>query len=64
MFAGITGAAKQGNELSLSSFGKFKVKDSPARQGRKPATGEVIEIAATRKLTFTPAKQVKDAPSN
>ena len=61
VFAGITEAAKAGNEVSLPSFGKFKVKDSPARQGRNPATGEASEIAASRKLTFTPAKQVKDA---
>ena len=61
VFASITDAAKAGNEVSLPSFGKFKVKDSPARQGRNPATGATIEIAASRKLTFVPAKQVKDA---
>jgi DNA-binding protein HU-beta len=61
VFAGITEAAKGGNEISWPGFGKFKVKDSPARQGRNPATGETIEIAASRKLTFAPAKQVKDA---
>ena len=61
VFAGITDAAKSGNEVSLPSFGKFKVKDSPARQGRNPATGATIEIAASRKLTYAPAKQVKDA---
>jgi DNA-binding protein HU-beta len=37
------------------------VKDSQARQGRNPSTGAVIEIAASRKLGFSPAKQVKDA---
>jgi len=31
------------------------------RQGRNPGTGETIEIAASRKLGFSPAKQVKDA---
>jgi DNA-binding protein HU-beta len=36
------------------------VKDSPARQGRDPGTGETIEIAASKKLGFSPAKQVKD----
>ena len=36
---------------------------SPARQGHNSATGEAIEIAASRKLTFAPAKQVKDALS-
>ena len=61
VFAGITEAGKKGNEVSWPGFGKFKVKDSPARQGRNPATGATIEIAASRKLTFAPAKQVKDA---
>ena len=61
VFAGIVEAAKKGEEVSLASFGKFKVKDTAARQGRNPATGETMEIAASRKLGFSPAKQVKDA---
>jgi DNA-binding protein HU-beta len=61
VLAGIVDAARKGEEINLPGFGKFKVKDSPARQGRNPATGETIEIAASRKLGFSPAKQVKDA---
>ena len=61
VFGGIVAAARRGEEVSVASFGKFKVKDSPARQGRNPGTGETIEIAASRKLGFSPAKQVKDA---
>jgi DNA-binding protein HU-beta len=57
----IVEAAKKGEEVNFPGFGKFKVKDSPARQGRNPSTGEVIDIAASRKLSFSPAKQVKDA---
>jgi DNA-binding protein HU-beta len=60
VFAGIVEAAKKGEEVNLLSFGKFKVKNSAARKGRNPATGEIIEIAASRKLGFSPAKQVKD----
>lgn len=60
VFASITEAAAKGEEISLSGFGKFKVKDSPAREGRNPATGEAMTIAASRKLAFTPAKAVKD----
>ena len=59
--AGIVAAARKGDEVSLAGFGKFKVKDSPARQGRNPATGQPIDIAASRKLGFSAAKQVKDA---
>jgi DNA-binding protein HU-beta len=57
---GIVAPAKKGDVVTLPGFGSFKVKDSPARQGRNPGTGETIEIAASRKLAFVPAKQVKD----
>ena len=61
IFAAIVTAASQGEEVSLPGFGKFKVAARDARQGRNPATGEAIQIAASKKLAFTPAKQVKDA---
>ena len=60
IFAQIAGAAAKGEEVSLNGFGKFKVKDSPAREGRNPSTGAIIQIAASKKLSFTPAKAVKD----
>ena len=60
VFGAIADAAAKGDEVALSGFGKFKVKDSPAREGRNPATGETIQIAASKKLTFTVAKAVKD----
>lgn len=61
VMAAIVAAAAKGEEVSLAGFGKFKIKDSPAREGRNPATGETIQIAASKKLTFVPAKAVKDA---
>ncbi len=60
VFAAIADAAAEGEEVSLHGFGKFKVKDSPAREGRNPATGAAMTIAASKKLTFAPAKAVKD----
>ncbi|RZJ97498.1 MAG: HU family DNA-binding protein [Novosphingobium sp.] len=60
VFAAIAGAAAKGDEVSLNGFGKFKVKDSPAREGRNPATGATMQIAASKKLTFAPAKAIKD----
>jgi DNA-binding protein HU-beta len=57
----IVKAAAQGEEVSLSGFGKFKVTSRAERQGRNPATGATIKIAASKKLSFTPAKAVKDA---
>lgn len=60
VFAVIADSAAKGEEVSLAGFGKFKVKDQPERQGRNPATGDAITIAASKKLGFTPAKAVKD----
>ena len=61
VFAAVVQTAMKGEEVSVSGFGKFKVASRDARQGRNPATGESIQIAASKKLSFTPAKQVKDA---
>ena len=60
IISAIAETAAKGEEISLNGFGKFKVKDSPAREGRNPSTGETIQIAASKKLTFAPAKAVKD----
>ena len=61
MLKAIAETAASGTEVSLAGFGKFKVQDRPPRQGRNPRTGETVEIAATRKLAFAPAKALKDA---
>src|SRR3546814_4806422 len=60
VFAVIADAAAKGDEVSVSGFGKFKVKAAPAREGRNPSTGETIQIKASKKLGFSPAKAVKD----
>ncbi|MEN7537295.1 HU family DNA-binding protein [Aurantiacibacter flavus] len=60
VFGAIVDAATKGEEVALNGFGKFKVKESAARKGRNPATGETIQIAASKKLAFSPAKAVKD----
>ncbi|MBP2238865.1 DNA-binding protein HU-beta [Sinorhizobium kostiense] len=61
VFGAITAAATAGSETSIPGFGKFKVKDTPEREARNPATGATIKVAAAKKLTFTPAKALKDA---
>ena len=60
VFSAIADAAANGEEVSLNGFGKFKVKETPAREGRNPSTGATIQIAASNKLTFAAAKAVKD----
>ncbi len=60
VFSAISDAAAKGDEVSLTGFGKFKVKASPERDGRNPATGEAMTIKASKKLGFATAKAVKD----
>ncbi|MDO8411716.1 MAG: HU family DNA-binding protein [Phenylobacterium sp.] len=61
VFAAIRDAAISGEEVSLPGFGKFKVQNKPARTGRNPQTGEAVQIAASKKVSFQPAKALKDA---
>lgn len=50
-----------GEDVNIHGFGKFTVKDTPERQGRNPATGASVTIAASKKASFKAAKQLKDA---
>ena len=61
VFTAITAAATAGDDVILAGFGRFEVSDRAAHQGRNPATGESITIAASKKLTFSPAKTIRDA---
>ena len=61
MLAAVLAAASAGDEVTLAGFGRFKVTDRAERQGRNPATGETMTIAAAKKLSFTPAKAVRDS---
>ncbi len=61
VFETVIAAAVSGSETSIPGFGKFKVKDTPERDARNPATGAAIKVAAAKKLVFRPAKALKDA---
>lgn len=61
VFKQIADAAVSGAETSIPGFGKFKVKETPERQGGNPSTGATIKIVASKKLAFTSAKAVRDA---
>ena len=50
-----------GDKIALAGFGSFEVKAIAERQGRNPATGETITIAASKKVAFSAAKAMKDA---
>jgi DNA-binding protein HU-beta len=48
-----------GGEVSLAGFGKFSISKRAARQGRNPATGEMINIAASNAAKFSAASALK-----
>lgn len=48
-------------EFTVPGFGKLKKTHRKARDGRNPATGEVIKIAAKTTVKFTVGKAMKDA---
>jgi nucleoid DNA-binding protein len=48
-------------DVAISGFGTFKVKQTKARMGRNPKTGETIQISAKRKVAFKASKDLKEA---
>jgi len=60
-FAAIMAAVVAGDEVALSGFGRFTVKEVAERQGRNPGTGETITIPASRKANFVAAKAWREA---
>lgn len=57
----VTEALKEGDSVQIIGFGTFEVKERPARTGRNPATGETIEIAASKAPAFKVGKTFKSA---
>lgn len=60
MLTNIAAAVSRGEEVDLHGFGKFKPTERAARVGRNPATGEVLQIAASKSVSFKPAKVLKE----
>ena len=56
----IKGSLKKKEDVAISGFGSFKVKQTKARQGRNPKTGETIQIPAKRKVAFKASKELKE----
>lgn len=60
MFDEITGALERGENVKLSSFGSFVLRDKGLRFGRNPKTGEEVPIAPRRVLTFRPSQELRE----
>jgi nucleoid DNA-binding protein len=52
---------KKEKALKIPDLGTFKLRQTKARIGRNPQTGEPIKIPARRKVAFTPSKTLKEA---
>jgi DNA-binding protein HU-beta len=55
----VTEALQDGDAVRLPGLGTFVVKDTAARKGRNPVTGETVDIAAGKKVTFKAATDLK-----
>lgn len=58
-FETIRGALEQGENVKLSGFGNFQLRDKKQRPGRNPKTGEEIPISARRVVTFRPGQKLR-----
>ncbi|XDZ50261.1 HU family DNA-binding protein [Neisseriaceae bacterium CLB008] len=57
----VTDTLAKGQEVAILGFGTYKVSERAERQGRNPATGEALTIAAAKVPTFKAGKALKDA---
>ncbi|MFM8869494.1 MAG: HU family DNA-binding protein [Candidatus Nanopelagicus sp.] len=63
VFDAVVRNISKGEDVMINDFGKFKKVDRPARKGRNPFTGETIQIKASKKVRFLPAKSLKEVIS-
>lgn len=58
-FETLVEALESGEEVKLSGFGNFTLRDKNERPGRNPKTGEEIPITARRVVTFRPGQKLR-----
>ena len=58
-FEELSSALTRGEEVKLSGFCNFQLRDKPQRPGRNPKTGEAIPISARRVVTFHASQKLK-----
>ena len=50
---------ESGDQVKLSGFGNFALREKRQRPGRNPKTGEIVPISARRVVTFRPGQKLK-----
>jgi DNA-binding protein HU-beta len=63
-FEAIAGELAAGRDVAIAGFGKFSVSERVARDARNPATGETMQIAASRAAKFSAAAALKKQLNN
>ncbi len=58
-FEEIKSSLEKGEQVKISGFGKFELRDKNSRPGRNPKTGEEIPITARRVVTFRTGQKLK-----
>ena len=58
-FGEVRDALSEGDDVKLSGFGNFTLRNKNQRPGRNPKTGEEIPISARRVVTFRPGQKLK-----
>lgn len=58
-FEEIRTTLERGEEIKISGFGNFQLRDKPQRPGRNPKTGEEVPISARRVVTFHASQKLK-----
>lgn len=58
-FEKVREALQDGEQVKLSGFGNFDLREKKERPGRNPKTGEEIPISARRVVTFRPGQKLK-----
>jgi DNA-binding protein HU-beta len=61
LVSAITKHLKKGDRIRIGGLGILQVRKRAARMGRNPATGEPIQIKASKKVAFRAAKELKEA---
>lgn len=57
----IVGHLKKGERIRMVGLGVLQVRKRAARMGRNPATGEPIQIKASKKVAFRASKELKES---
>ena len=58
-YSEICTALESNDQVKISGFGNFELRDKNSRPGRNPKTGEEIPISARRVVTFKPGQKLK-----